>query len=147
MKIGVDFWPKHWLKTVSATEARVECGQVNRCWVRECVMIGERVSHWRWMWLGMESGSLCMTQHSWKGILWDCVWMATGRSGFNTVMVNPDLLVAIHTQSHQTPFQECWSVSVIHKLPDSTSDHIHCQFETAYQLVLQSLLTPGLNIN
>ena len=51
---------------------------------------------------------------------------------------NPDLPVAIHTQSHQIPFQKCWSVSVIHKLPDSTPDHIHRQFETAYQLVLQS---------
>ena len=35
--------------------------------------------------------SLCMTltnQHPWKGIWWDCVWMATGMSGFDTVMVN-----------------------------------------------------------
>ena len=36
--------------------------------------------------------------------------------------------------------------SVIHKLPDSTPDHIRCQFETAYQLVLQSRHNPGLNI-
>ena len=54
--------------------------------------------------------------------------------------------VAIHTQSHQIPFQKCWSVSVIHKLPDSTPDHIRCQFETAYQLVLQSRHNPDLNI-
>ena len=27
---------------------------------------------------------------------------------------------AIHTQSHKISFQDCWSVSVIHKLPDST---------------------------
>ena len=35
---------------------------------------------------GVESGSLCMTltdQHSWKVIWWDCVWIATGRPGFN----------------------------------------------------------------
>ena len=56
---------------------------------------------------------------------------------FTTTVSNPDLPVAIHTQSHQIPFQECWSVSVIHKLPDSTPDHIRRQFETAYQLVLQ----------
>ena len=37
--------------------------------------------------------------------------------------------VAIHTKSHQIPFQKCWSVSVIHKLPDSTPDHIRHQFE------------------
>ena len=49
------------------------------------------VSNWQWMWSGMESSSLCMTltdQHSWKGIWWDCVGMVTGRSGFNTVVVN-----------------------------------------------------------
>ena len=61
---------------------------------------------------------------------------------FTTTVSNPDLPVAIHTQSHQIPFQECWSVRVIHKLPNSTPDHIHCQFETAYQLVLQSRHTP-----
>ena len=57
---------------------------------------------------------------------------------FTTTVSNPDLPVAIHNQSHQIPFQECWSEGVIHKLPDSTPDHIRHQFETAYQLVLQS---------
>ena len=57
------------------------------------------------------------------------------------------LPVAIHTKSHQIPFQKCWSVSVIHKLADSTPDHIRRQFETAYQLVLQSRHNPGLNIH
>ena len=61
-------------------------------------------------------------------------------------MVNPDLPVPIHTQPHQIPFQECWSVSVIHKLPDYTPDDVRRQFETAYQLVVQSRHTPGLNI-
>ena len=65
---------------------------------------------------------------------------------FTITVSNPDLSVAIHTQSHQIPFQECWSVSVIHKLTDFTPDHICCQFETAYQLVLQSRHTPGLFI-
>ena len=49
------------------------------------------VSNWQQMWSRAESGSLCMTltdQHSWKEIWWDCVWMATGRSGFDTVVVN-----------------------------------------------------------
>ena len=59
-----------------------------------------------------------------------------------TMVSNPDLPVAIHTQSHQIPFQECWSVSIIHKLPDSTQDHICRQFVTTYQLVLQSWHTP-----
>ena len=44
------------------------------------------------------------------------------------------------------PFQECWFVTVIHKLPDSIPDNIHRQFETACQFVLQSRHTPGLNI-
>ena len=64
---------------------------------------------------------------------------------FTTTVLNPHLPVAIHTQSYQIPFQECWSVSVIHKLPDSTPGHIRCQFETAYQLVLQSRHIPDLN--
>ena len=35
---------------------------------------------------------------------------------FTTTVSNPDLPVAIHTQSHQIPFQKCWSVSDTHKL-------------------------------
>ena len=66
---------------------------------------------------------------------------------FTTTVSNPDLPVAIHTQFHQIPFQECWSIIVIHKLPDFTPDHIHRQFETKYKLVLQSQHTPGLNIH
>ena len=65
---------------------------------------------------------------------------------FTTTDFNPDLPVAIHTQSHQIPFQDCWSVIIIHGLPDSTPDHIRRHFEIAYQLVLQSHHTPGLNI-
>ena len=65
---------------------------------------------------------------------------------FTTTVSNPVLSVAIHTQSHQIPFQKCWSVSVIYKVPDSTPDHISRQFETAYQLVLQSRHNPSLNI-
>ena len=43
--------------------------------------------------------------------------------------------------------KDCWSLSIIHKLPDSAPDHIRHQFEIAYQLVLQSRHTPGLNIH
>ena len=60
--------------------------------------------------------------------------------------VNSDLPVPIHTQSHQLPFQECWSVRVIHKLPDTTPNHVRHQHETAYQLVLKSHQFPGINI-
>ena len=61
-------------------------------------------------------------------------------------VVNSDLPVPIHTQSHQLPFQECWPVRVIHKLPDPTPDHIRRQYETAFQLVLKSRQFPGINI-
>ena len=61
---------------------------------------------------------------------------------FITTVSNSDLPVAIHTQSHQIPFQGCWSLSVVHKLADSTPDHIHRLFETAYQFILQSCHTP-----
>jgi hypothetical protein len=57
-----------------------------------------------------------------------------------------DLPVSMHIQYHQLPFQECWSVCVIHKLPDATPDHVHCQFDMAYQFVLQSQQSPGINI-
>ena len=59
-----------------------------------------------------------------------------------TTVPYPDLPVVIHTQSHQITFQETWSVSVIHKLPNYTREHILCQFETLYQLILQSHHTP-----
>ena len=39
---------------------------------------------------------------------------------FTTIVSNQDLPISIHTQSHQILFQDCWFVSVIHKLPDST---------------------------
>ena len=61
-------------------------------------------------------------------------------------VANSDLPVPIHTQSHQLPFQECLSVRVIHKLPDTTPDHVCRQHETAYQLVLKSRQFPGINI-
>ena len=56
---------------------------------------------------------------------------------FTTTVSNPDLPVAIHTQFHKIPFQECWSVSVIQKLPDSTPDlpvAIHTQ---SHQITFQ----------
>ena len=65
---------------------------------------------------------------------------------FTTTVSNPDLPVAIHTQSHQISFHDCWSISIIHNLPDSTPDRIRRQFEIAYQLILQSHHIPSLNI-
>ena len=56
--------------------------------------------------------------------------------------------VAIHKQSHKIPFQDCWSVSVLHKLPDSTLHHISHQFEIAYQLMpwTKHSLTPSSSL-
>ena len=50
------------------------------------------------------------------------------------MVMNSYLLVPIHTQSHQLPLQERWSIRVIHKLLDATTDHVGRQYETAYQL-------------
>ena len=47
-------------------------------------------------------------------------------------IVNSDLLV-LHTKSHRLPFQECWSISTIYKLPDTTPNHVCHQLETTYQ--------------
>ena len=44
------------------------------------------------------------------------------------------------------PFPECWSVRIIHRLPDATPDYVRCQFRMAYQLILQSRQSPGINI-
>ena len=62
------------------------------------------------------------------------------------MVVSSDLPVPIHIQSHQLPFQECWSVRVIHKLPHATPDHVHCQYQTAHKLILKSHQFPGINI-
>ena len=42
-------------------------------------------------------------------------------------VVTLDLPVAIHSQSHQTPFQDCWSVSHT-QTTRFHPDHIRCQF-------------------
>jgi hypothetical protein len=43
----------------------------------------------------------------------------------------PDLMyghelrpTSIHTKSHQLPFQECWSIHTIHKLPDKFDENL-----------------------
>ena len=35
-------------------------------------------------------------------------------------ILNSDLPVTIHIESHQLPFQKCWSICIINKLPDAT---------------------------
>ena len=44
-------------------------------------------------------------------------------------VVNSDILVPIHTQSNQLSFQECKSISVIHKNSDATLEQLNCEFE------------------
>ena len=60
-----------------------------------------------------------------RGVGVEVIWVTC-------TVTNSDLPVPIHTQSHQLPFQECWSIRIIHKLPDTTRDHIRRQHETAY---------------
>ena len=72
------------------------------------------VSNWRQMWSRAEFGSLCMTltnQHSLKGIWWDWMWMATGRSGLQkpaipilTVLMDTTSPPQYRTQTFQLPF-------------------------------------------
>ena len=65
---------------------------------------------------------------------------------FTCTVVNFDLPVPIHTQTHQLPFQECWSVRVIYELLDAIPDHVRGKFEMVYQLVLKSHQFPSINI-
>ena len=73
-------------------------------------------------------------------------------ASFPTVLMDTGSLSWYRTQTNQllstlSPTRSLSrNVSVIHKLTDSTPDHICHQFETAYQLVLQSRHTPSLNI-
>ena len=60
------------------------------------------------------------------------------------IVVNSDLLLPIHIQSLSPLFRN--AVYVIHKLPNTTPDFVGNQLEIAYQLVLQSRQSPGINI-
>ena len=51
-------------------------------------------------------------------------------------------LFLIDSEYHETNIPQL--LNIIHKLPDA--NHIRCQFETAFQLVLQSRQSPGINI-
>ena len=63
---------------------------------------------------------------------------------------NPDnlsLQVAIHTKSHQLPFNSCWNVRVLHNLTPNTNHIIRHHLELAYQFFLSSRHTPGINLH
>ena len=59
---------------------------------------------------------------------------------------NLPIPVAIHTKSHQLPFDCCWNVCVLHNLPPNINHIIHCHLELAYQFVLSSRYSPGINL-
>ena len=61
-----------------------------------------------------------------------------------SIVVNSYLPVPNHTQSHQFPVQECWSVWIIHKLPDATLDWVYRQFKMANKFVRCRTLLPIL---
>ena len=56
------------------------------------------------------------------------------------------LPVAIHTRSHHLPFNSCWNVRVPHNLPPNTDQITLRRLELAYQFVLSSRLSPGINL-
>ena len=70
-------------------------------------------------------------------------------NGHRSSSNSPDdlpLPVAIHTRSHHLPFNSCWNVRVLHHLTPNT-DQITCRhLELAYQFVLSSRLSPGINL-
>ena len=68
------------------------------------------VSNWWQMWSGVEFGTLCMSvrdQHSWKGIWWYCVWMATGRSRFDIVLMNRCPFIRSKRELRVSPMSVC----------------------------------------
>ena len=54
--------------------------------------------------------------------------------------------VAIHTRSHQLPFDSCWNVRVLHNLPPNTNLITRHHLELAYQFILSSRHSPGINL-
>ena len=44
------------------------------------------------------------------------------------------------------PFNSCWNVRVLHNLPPNTDQITRRHLELAYQFVLSSRLSPGINL-
>ena len=72
------------------------------------------------------------------------MWMATGRSGFDTLVVKP---ASCHSHTIPKSLSKNAGLLVSFTNCQISPDHICRQFETAYQLALQSRHTPGLNIH
>ena len=74
--------------------------------------------------------------------------LSTRMNGHRSSSNSPDdlpLPVPIHTRSHQLPFNSCWNVRVLHNLPPT--NHITCcHLELAYQFILSSRHSPGINL-
>ena len=51
-----------------------------------------------------------------------------------------------YTRSHHLPFNSCWNVRVLHNLPPNTDQITRHHLELAYQFVLSSRLSPGINL-
>ena len=75
---------------------------------------------------GWHPGVCEYDQHSWKGSWWVWVWMGTGRSELMTMEVEQCPFACFESIWPNSPmqnalhFQECWTIHVIHKLPDAT---------------------------
>ena len=96
-------------------EVRVgRLSEIIECWYREIVGIEVQVD-------------MLFQIVSSHGRGWQCKWMPVNLHGESSY-----LSVSIHTQYYQLPFQECWSVCVIHKLPDATPNQVCHQYEMAF---------------
>ena len=49
-------------------------------------------------------------------------------------------------KSHLLPFNSCWNVRVLHNLPPDTNHMTLRHLELAYQFVLSSRHSPGINL-
>ena len=81
-----------------------------------------------------------------------CSWNSVNGHRSMWTLVNSDLPIPIHTQSHRFPFNECWSIRVIYKLQDATPNyvpsnlkrHINLYFNPYSLLVSTSITSFGL---
>ena len=59
---------------------------------------------------------------------------------------NVTIPVAIHTKCHQLAFNSCWNECGLHDLFPNTNHIACCHLEFAYQFILSSRQSPGINL-
>ena len=85
-----------------------------------------------------------MTSWSYKQKYWTL--MDDDHWSFSNNSDNLPLPVAMHTKAHRLPFISCWNVGLLHNLPPNTNHITCCRIELAYQFILSSRHSPGINL-